>query len=145
VSTLRQLTPAQKWVIVLIAFTLSLALANLGKAVVALRYAVRLPDLSMTVSLDYLVVMGAFWFIAFCVSAVGLSRFRDWGRWAALASVTLYQGHVWINHLLFDASDYAHQTIPRNLLLSALPLLLFWGSLSLPAVRRAFDGGEERL
>jgi hypothetical protein len=49
---------------------------------------------------------------------------------------TLYQAHIWLNHLLFDASDYARQTRPRDLALSALFLAVVWGTLHLPGVRR---------
>ena len=38
----------------------------------------------------------------------------------ALGAIVLYQGHIWINHLLFDASDYARQTRPRDLVLTVL-------------------------
>ncbi len=142
-SGLKQLTAAEKWVVVLIGITSALAAANLGKAVVALRYASSLPDLSMSASLSYFTAMGGFWGVVFVLCTAGLSRFRNWGRWSTLAAVTLYQANVWVNHLLFSASDYARQTIPRNLALTAVLLLIFWVSLSVPAVRRAFADGEE--
>lgn len=142
-STLGQFSRAQKWVMVLIGLTLALGLANLGKAIVALQYAARLPNLRMTVSLDYFAVMGGFWGMVFLACAVGLSHFQAWARWSTLAAVTLYQVNVWVNHLLFEASDYARQTTPRNLVLTAVLLLTFWGSLSLPAVRRAFEENKE--
>ena len=141
---LRQLTAAQKWVIVLVGITLGLAASNLGRAIVALQYAARLPDIPMTVSFGYLAGIGGVWGVAFTVCSVGLSSFRRWGRWCTLIAVSLYQANVWVNHFLFSASDYARQTTPRNLVLTATLLLIFWGSLNLPAVRRAFgEGGEQ--
>lgn len=140
---LKQLTPAQKWVVALVGVTLALALGNLGRAVVGLRYAARLPDLPMTISLSYLAALGGFWGAVFLICALGLSRFRTWARWATLAAVTLYQGNIWANRLLFSASDYARQTLPRDAVLSTLLLIVFWGLLSLPGVRRAFDGGRQ--
>jgi len=134
----RKLTLAQKWVIALGLLTLMLGLGNLGGALMALRYAASLPDLPLTASLNYLAAMGGFWFVVFVVCAIGLVCFRVWGRRSALAAVTLYQTHVWINHFLFDASDYARQTRPRDLLLTLLLLALFWGSLSLRGIRRTF-------
>jgi hypothetical protein len=134
----RKLTLAQKWVIGLGLLTLMLGLGNLGRAVMALRYAARLPDLPLTVALSYLAAMGGFWLVIFCICAVGLVCFRVWGRRSALAAVTLYQAHVWINRFLFDASDYARQTRPCNLMLTLLLLVLFWGSLSLREIQSTF-------
>jgi len=133
------LTRLQWLVIALGLLVLGLGLGNLGRAVLALRYAALLPDLSMTVSWTYLAVMGGFWGLVFVVCAVGLICFRPWSRWSALAAVTLYESHVWGNHILFDASDYARQTWPRDLLLTLLLLALIWGSLSLHSVRKAFS------
>ena len=133
------LTRPQKWVVVLALLVLALGLGNLGRAGVALRYAVLLPDLPLTVPLEYLAAMGGFWGAALTVCAVGLVRFRPWGRQGTLAAVTLYQAHVWVNHLLFDASDYARQTWPRDLLVTALLLALVWGSLNLRNVRETFE------
>ena len=133
-----RLTRPQKWVLGLTLLVLALGLANLGRAGVALHYAALLPDLPMTVSWAYLAALGAFWGAAFLACALGLARFRPWGRWATLAAVTLYEAHAWVNHLLFDASDYARQTRPRDLLLTLLLLALVWGSLNWPSVCRAF-------
>lgn len=134
----KRLGPAQKWIVALGLLMLVLALGNLGRAVMALRYAARLPDLPMTVSWSYLAAMSSFWGAVFVVCALGLFRFRVWGRWLALAALTFWQAHIWLNHLLFDASDYARQTHPRDLLLTVLLLAFFWVSLSLRCVRRSF-------
>lgn len=131
----RRLTLSRSLVIALGLLTLALGLGNAGRAVMALRYAARLPDLRITVSWGYLAAMGAFWGMAFVVCAIGLISFRPWSRWLALAVVTLYEVHVWINHLVFDASDYAHQTRPRDAVLTLLLLGIFWGGLNLGEVR----------
>jgi hypothetical protein len=133
------LTRSQKWAVVLALLVLALGLANLGRAGGALRYASLLPDLPLTVPLAYLAAMGGFWGLVFVACAAGLVRFRAWGRRATLAAVTLYEAHVWANHFLFDASDYARQTRPRDLLLTLLLLALVWGSLSLRGVRNTFS------
>lgn len=122
-------------VIALGLLSLTLGLGNVGRAGMALRYAARLPDLRITVSWWYLVAMGAFWGMAFIMCAAGLIFFRPWSRWLALVAVTLYEVHVWINHLVFDASDYAHQTRPRDAMLTVLLLGVFWGGLNLGEVR----------
>jgi hypothetical protein len=134
------LTCAQKWVVILALLVLGLGLANLARMGVALRYASLLPDLPTTVPLEYLAGMGAFWGVALIACAVGLARFHRWGRWGTLAAVTVYEAHVWVNHLLFDASDYARQTRGWDLFLTVLLLALFWGSLSLHGVRKVFPG-----
>jgi hypothetical protein len=66
-------------------------------------------------------------------------RFRPWGRWSTLTAVTLYEAHVWVNHLLFDASDHARQAWPWDALMTVLVLTLVWGSLSLGSVRKTFE------
>lgn len=132
------LTRPQKQVITLALLVLALGLGNLVRASLALRYAALLPDLPMTISWAYLAAMGGFWGLAFIVCTVGLMRFRTWGRWGTLAAVTLYEAHVWANHLLFDANDYARQTRPRNLALTLFLLALVWGLLHWPSIRKVF-------
>ncbi|MCX7854821.1 MAG: hypothetical protein N2556_02395 [Anaerolineae bacterium] len=104
----------------------AVGLGNLGRAAMAIYYARALPDLPLTVPWAYLAGMGIFWGIALKTCAVGLQLRRRWSQWATLAVATLYQAHVWLNHLLFDASDYARQTWPRDLVLSVLFLVIVW-------------------
>jgi hypothetical protein len=106
--------------------------------VLAIGYATRLPDLPMTVTWPYLAVKGGLWGVAFILCAFGLLRLRPWGRWATLAASTLYQAHGWIHRILFDASDYAQRTRPRDLALTLLFLVIVWGVLIWPRVRRLF-------
>ncbi|MDW8069206.1 MAG: hypothetical protein RML46_09850 [Anaerolineae bacterium] len=112
-------------------------LGNLGRGTMALHYACLLPDLPMTVPWAYLAGTGIFWGTVLLACAVALAMRRPWSRRATLGMATLYQAHAWLNHLL-DASDYARQTWPRDLMLSALFLIAVWGALSLPAVRHLF-------
>lgn len=127
-----QAHPGSRWVIALSLLVLGLGLANLGRLGMALHYATGLSDLPLTVPLSYLAAMGGFWGLAFILCAIGLLRFRRRGRWPTLTAVTLYQAHIWVNHLLFDASDYAQGAYPRDLVLTLALLTLFWGSLGLP-------------
>jgi hypothetical protein len=136
----RVLTRPQKWVITLALLVLALGLANLVRMGVAVRYAFLLPELPMAVPLEYLAAVGAFWGVVLTACAWGLLRFRRWGRWGTLAAVTLYQAHVWVNHLAFDASDYARQTRLWDLLMTLLLLALVWGLLSLHSVQSVFVG-----
>jgi hypothetical protein len=142
VQSLKQLTLPEIGVILLTALLLILGVANIGRAMLALRYSTRLPNLPLTVSLDYLAAMGGFWGITFISCAIGLSLFREWGRRSTLAAVTLYQVNVWANRLLFAVSEYARQTVPRDLVLTATFLLLFWTLLHLPPVQRLFKRTE---
>ena len=138
VRSLKQLTFPEIGVILLTALLLILSAANVGRAVQAVRYSTRLPDLPLTVSLDYFAAMGGFWGVTFLICAIGLSLFRDWGRRSTLVAVTLYQLNVWINRLLFSVSDYARQTIRRDVFLTVTLLLLFWIPLHLPPIQQMF-------
>jgi hypothetical protein len=142
VKGLKQLSPAQRWIVLLSVLTSLLGLGNLGRAIVALRYAARLQDLPTTASLYYLAAVAGFWGVVFVACTLGLSFLLPWGRWLTLAAVTLHQAHAWANHLLFDASHYARQTYPRDLTLTLALLLLFWGSLNLRLIRRAFGADK---
>ena len=128
---------SRRWVLGLAFLVLVIGLANLGRAGLTLRYASLLPKLAMTVSWAYLVATTGFWGLVFVACAVGLMCFRPWSRRGTLAATTLYEIHVWINRLLFDANDYARQTRLRDLLLTLLLLVLVWGVLNVPQVRRA--------
>lgn len=119
-----------------------LGIANLGRAVIAIAYASRLPDLRMTVTWPYLAARGTVWGITFALSTIGLLRLKPWGRWTALVGSTLYQVHAWIDRMAFDASDYARQTRPRDLALTVLFLVVVWGILNWPSVGRLFRRQE---
>lgn len=135
-----RLTPAHKWVLVLAALTLVLGFANVGRAIVALRYLAVLPTLRTRMPLGYAAVIGGIWGAVFILCSLGLFLFRSWGRRLVLGAVTLYQVNIWVNHLLFDASDYARQTRLRDLVLTASLLILYWGTLNLRAVKEVFSG-----
>jgi hypothetical protein len=46
--------------------------------------------------------------------------------------------NVWANRLLFSVSDYARQTVPRDVVLTVTLLLLFWMPMHLPSIRQLF-------
>lgn len=114
----------------------AISVANFGRGIMAIRYAQLLPDLPMTVPWAYLIGVGFFWGVVLGVCAVGLFRRSAWSRPTTLVAATLYQVHIWLNHLLLDASDYALQTRPRDLFLSLLFLSLVWSALYRPGVWR---------
>jgi hypothetical protein len=125
-------------IIALAILALVLGLANLGRTVMAVQYADRMPDLPMSVPWSYLAATGLLWGVAYTAAAVGLFLLRPWGRHVTLLVSTLQQVHSWINRLLFDASDYAHQTRARDLILTLIFMAVVWGTLNWGAVRRAF-------
>ena len=133
-----RLARPKRWVIRVSLLVLILGLANLGRAGLAMCYAARLPDLPMTLAWPYLMAVGLFWGLALIVCSVGLARFRPWGRWATMVAVTAYEAHTWIDHLLYDANDYARQTWPRDLVLTLMLLVVVWGLLNWPGMQRVF-------
>jgi hypothetical protein len=135
----RRLNRPRKWIIGLSTVVLVVGLANLARGALAVGYAIRLPELPMTVSWAYLSATGVVWGLVLAALAVCLAAFYRWARMATLAAVTMHQAHVWINHLLFDANDYARGAWPRDLVVTALFLAVVWGMLSLPIIRREFE------
>lgn len=138
-----RLTLAQRVVIPLSVLTLALGLANIGRAILAVQYSMHLPGLPTSIPLQYLAAMGGFWGVTFTACALGLSLFRQWGRLNTLAAVTLYQINAWANRLLFVASDYTRQTVPRDLVLTLILLGVFWIPLNVRRIRQAFRSEEE--
>ena len=121
----------RKWVTGLALLILVLALANSVRMGVAITYWGRLPQLPMTVSWLYLAGGGLFWAVAFSISALGLFRFRAWGRWATLTAATSYAIHLWFNPLCFEASAYPRQSwgggaVGSGAFLAAVWLFLNW-------------------
>jgi len=142
-NTKPSLTRPERLSLFLGAFAVVLALANVVRAGMALRYARLLPELAMTVSWSYLAAMGGVWGAAFLASGIGLLLRRRWGRFAALGAATLYQINVWVNHLFFDVSPDVRRRWPRDLIVTLLFLAIFWGILCLPGVRRLYSGQDE--
>jgi hypothetical protein len=136
---LKGLSGGEKWVLLMTALTLALALANVGRAVVALRYAAQIPGLETRMPLPYAAGTGLFWGLSLSICAGGLFAAREWGRVSTMLAITLYQAHIWLNRFWFDASDYALQTRPRDLILTGVLLALYWGTLSLRPVRQVFS------
>lgn len=133
------LTAPQKALLSAALLLLLVGLANLGRAAVAIYYAIHLPDLPLTAPWGYWATGGIIWGTLLIGSALILVRLYRWGRIAALGVATAYQIHVWVNHLMFDANEYARQVWPRDLLLSGLFLAVLWTILTWNRVRALFD------
>jgi uncharacterized membrane protein (DUF2068 family) len=111
---------------------------NLARAVWALRQASALADLSLSTSMpmSWLAATSLVWGLAFAICGCGLWRLRPWGRTATLVLVTLYHFNIWLNHVLFDRSDYARQVWPFSISNSLVALVMVWGFLNWRSIRR---------
>jgi uncharacterized membrane protein (DUF2068 family) len=114
---------------------------NLARAVWAWRQAHALIDLSLSTSLPmtWLSVTSLAWAVVFAVSSLGLWRLRSWGRISTLVAVTLFHVHIWFNHIVFDRSDYARQVWPFAILHTVVVLVVVWGFLNWPSIRRVYQ------
>jgi hypothetical protein len=117
---------------------LYLGVVNLARGWLAsfgLRFERTLP---LTLPLPYLAAGGLTWGIAFAMIAFGLWRLWPWARSLALGAIILYQGHIWINHLLFDVSTYSRQVWLFQSGVSAVWIAVVWGFLALPGIRQLY-------
>lgn len=134
--------PKRPWRVALF----SLGVLVLGSGVNLLRAAwawrTDLPA-STSMPMAWLAVTSLVWGLVFGACSLGLWRLRLWGRKGTLAAVTLFHVHIWINHLLFDRSDYARQQVrPFAIVHTLVALLVVWGFLCWPTVRRLYAKGE---
>ena len=53
-------------------------------------------------------------------------------------AIIVYQFHIWINHLIFDTSAYSRQVWPFQIGISVAWIVVVWGFLFLPGIRRVF-------
>lgn len=120
---------------------------NLARAVWALRQANALTDLPQSTSMPmtWLSATSLVWGLAFAVCGYGLWRLRPWGRIATLAAATLYHVNIWFNHIVFDRSDFARQVWPFAIINSLVALIVVWGFLNWPSIRRLYDEKERTV
>jgi hypothetical protein len=113
---------------------------NLVRAVLAWRQEQVLAELSTSTSMPMNLLAGTslVWGIVFAVCGLGLWRLRSWGRKGMLMAVTLYHAHIWVNHIVFDRSDYARQVWPSAIAHTLVTLFLVWGFLYWPSIRRLY-------
>ncbi len=95
--------------------------------------------LPLALPLPYLALGGFIWGAAFCVIGFGLWALRPWSRAPALGAIIFYQGHIWINHWLFDTSTYSRQVWPFHIGISLVWIAGVWGFLWLRGVRRLYQ------
>jgi hypothetical protein len=121
---------------------LYLGVMNLARARLALGGQSFAQTLPLTMPLAYLGTGGLAWGIVFVVGAVGAWRLSPWARMLLLAAIIVYQLHMWANHLIFDTSAYSHQVWPFQIGISLAWIVVVWGFLFLPSIRRAFAKHE---
>jgi hypothetical protein len=138
--------PKRSWRVTL--FSLAVLLLggglNLARAAWAWRQADALADLPEPTSMPMtlLAATSLAWGLVFVVCSLGLWRLRPWGRRGTLGAVTLYHVHIWVNHALFDRSDFAKQVAPSAIAQTLVTLLVVWGFLYWPSIRRLFNRQE---
>jgi hypothetical protein len=113
-------------------------MVNLARAWLALNGSSFERTLPLTMPLPYLGLGGLFWGVVFVVTALGIWRVWQWARRLLLGAVIVYQLHIWINHLVFDTSIYARQVWPFAAGISLVWIIVVWGFLFLPGIRRIY-------
>ena len=85
-----------------------------------------------------LVVTGATWAIGFGLAAWGLWRLKSWGRYWMLLAIVVYQIQMWIERLALARTSYEELTRPAGLFISLLSIVVVWGFLFWPQIRRQY-------
>jgi hypothetical protein len=122
---------------------LLLSAANLVSAAQVWLRTTYLAGLKLAVPPTYLGLSGFVWGIVLAAATVGLLRLRPWGRWLTLGAVSLVHLQAWIDRLVFDRSAFARQVWPWEAAVSLVSLVLTWGILWRPRIRKAFGGGTQ--
>jgi hypothetical protein len=117
---------------------LYLGIVNLARAWLALNGTPFERTLPLTMPLQYLGIGGLAWGGVFVVTAIGVWRLWPWARKATLGAIMVYQLHIWINHFVFDTSDYSRQVWPFAAGISLMWTLVAWGFMNLPGIRRLY-------
>ncbi len=104
-----------------------LSAVNLVSGVQAIMRWTYLSSWPLRMPLAWLVTGKLAWGLVLGLTAWSVWRGQPWHRTLLLTSITLYQVHIWINHILFDTSHYARQVWPFQLSLSLLTLIVVWG------------------
>lgn len=119
---------------------------NLARATWALGQTSALAELSLSTSMpmSYLFGTSLVWSLVFGGCSFGLWRLQSWGRIGTLVAVTLYQGHIWLNHIVFDRSDYARQVWPFAIVHTLVVLGAVWGFLNWPTIRDLYEERKKR-
>ncbi len=94
--------------------------------------------LNLTIEANILIVMGLTWAIGFGLAAWGLWRLRAWGRIWMLIAIVVYQLQYWLMRLTLMRSSDELIRRPADFFLSLLSIIVVWGFLFIPKIRRLY-------
>ncbi len=100
--------------------------------------------LNLSTEANLLIVMGLTWAIGFGLAAWGLWRLRSWGRTWTLIAIIAYQAHQWIMRFTLVRSSDEVIRRPADLFLSLLIIVVVWGLLFIPKIRRLYRDNAPR-
>jgi uncharacterized membrane protein (DUF2068 family) len=83
-------------------------------------------QMNLTIPLPYAIGSALIWGGLLVAASIGLWRLTGWGRWLALAAVTLSQAQGWLDRLLFERSDYSQGSTGFALVSTLVILGLTW-------------------
>jgi hypothetical protein len=95
--------------------------------------------LSLTTEANLLIVMGLTWANGFGLAAWGLWRLRSWGRTWMLIAIIAYQAQQWIMRFTLVRSFDEVIRRPADVFLSVLSIVVVWGFLFIPKIRRLYS------
>ena len=95
-------------------------------------------SLDLAAEANLLMVMGVTWAIGFGLAAWGLWRLRSWGRTWMLIAIIAYQAQQWIMRFTLVRSSDEVVRRPADLFLSLLSIVVVWGFLFIPKIRRLY-------
>jgi hypothetical protein len=122
---------------------LYLGVVNLARAWLALNGSSFERTLALAMPLPYLGVGGLTWGIVFILVSFGIWRVWPGARKVLLGAIVVYQCHIWINHFVFDTSVYSRQVWPFEAGISLVWIIVVWGFLFLPGIKRLYSRTRE--
>ncbi len=94
--------------------------------------------LNLTTQANLLVIIGLTWSIGFGLAAWGLWRLRSWGHTWMLIAIIIYQAQQWIMRFTLVRSSDEVIRRPADVFLSLLSIVVVWGFLFIPKIRRLY-------
>jgi hypothetical protein len=95
--------------------------------------------LNLSTEANLLIVIGLTWTIGFGLAAWGLWRLRSWGRTWMLIAIIAYQAQQWIMRFTLVRSSDEVIRRPADVFLSLLSIVVVWGFLFIPKIRRLYS------
>jgi len=99
--------------------------------------------LNLSTEANLLIVIGLTWAIGFGLAAWGLWRLRSWGRTWMLIAIVAYQAQQWIMRFALMRSSDEVIRRPADVFLSLLSIIVVWGFLFIPKIRRLYVKSDE--